>query len=238
MTIRSHVGLAALLIVAGVPQAASALQVSYSNGVSTPTQPDWNTVLSLRQFDPALGKLTAIDFTLYATIDGIQFDENLQNIPLSGYHYNSARVLLRLADMLTMQMQPMWIGNGPAMAAFDGIIDFSGPSSGSGSGHSADTFPVPIISFTGWSGTGLLHPTIDVTSLLPQGYRYYSNVVQYESDLVTAGASVTYTYDAPDVVPPAGSVPEPASWAMLILGFGLIGAAARRRRSGLAICAA
>ena len=30
---------------------------------------------------------------------------------------------------------------------------------------------------------------------------------------------------------PGGGVPEPASWAMLIAGFGLVGAAARRRRS-------
>ncbi len=29
---------------------------------------------------------------------------------------------------------------------------------------------------------------------------------------------------------PGGGVPEPASWAMLIAGFGLVGAAARRRR--------
>ena len=31
-----------------------------------------------------------------------------------------------------------------------------------------------------------------------------------------------------------GSVPEPASWAMLIAGFGLVGAAARRRRAAVA----
>ena len=31
-----------------------------------------------------------------------------------------------------------------------------------------------------------------------------------------------------------GVVPEPQSWAMLIAGFGLVGAAARRRRSGAA----
>ena len=31
---------------------------------------------------------------------------------------------------------------------------------------------------------------------------------------------------------PTGTVPEPQSWAMLILGFGLVGAAARRRQAG------
>jgi len=35
------------------------------------------------------------------------------------------------------------------------------------------------------------------------------------------------------VAPPSGAVPEPASWAMLIAGFGLIGGAMRRRRATL-----
>lgn len=33
----------------------------------------------------------------------------------------------------------------------------------------------------------------------------------------------------------AGSVPEPSSWAMMLLGFGLIGGGLRRRRLGLAV---
>ena len=32
------------------------------------------------------------------------------------------------------------------------------------------------------------------------------------------------------VTPPVGGIPEPATWAMLITGFGLVGAAARRRQ--------
>ncbi len=32
----------------------------------------------------------------------------------------------------------------------------------------------------------------------------------------------------------AGAIPEPATWAMLIAGFGLVGLAARRRRATLA----
>ncbi len=34
-----------------------------------------------------------------------------------------------------------------------------------------------------------------------------------------------------------GAVPEPASWAMLIVGFGAVGTIARRRRSGVAVAA-
>lgn len=36
------------------------------------------------------------------------------------------------------------------------------------------------------------------------------------------------------ITPGTGAVPEPASWAMLITGFGLVGAAARRRRTAVA----
>ena len=36
---------------------------------------------------------------------------------------------------------------------------------------------------------------------------------------------------APAPPPPVGGVPEPANWAMLIAGFGLVGASLRRRRA-------
>lgn len=38
-----------------------------------------------------------------------------------------------------------------------------------------------------------------------------------------------------EVAPPASPVPEPASWALMIAGFGLIGAAARTRRARLSV---
>jgi probable HAF family extracellular repeat protein len=37
---------------------------------------------------------------------------------------------------------------------------------------------------------------------------------------------------------PQGSIPEPASWAMLIAGFGLVGAVARRQRAAIGAAAA
>ncbi|MBS0479307.1 MAG: PEP-CTERM sorting domain-containing protein [Proteobacteria bacterium] len=35
------------------------------------------------------------------------------------------------------------------------------------------------------------------------------------------------------VTPPAGGVPEPATWAMMIMGFGLMGGAIRRQRAAV-----
>ncbi len=37
-----------------------------------------------------------------------------------------------------------------------------------------------------------------------------------------------------EYLPEMGVVPEPATWAMMIAGFGMVGFAARRRRSGFA----
>jgi hypothetical protein len=48
--------------------------------------------------------------------------------------------------------------------------------------------------------------------------------------LIGGSAQLTYDY-TPNA---AGAVPEPASWAMMMLGFGAIGGAMRRRRPALA----
>lgn len=44
--------------------------------------------------------------------------------------------------------------------------------------------------------------------------------------------TLSITYDIPAPPPPLGSAPEPASWAMMLLGFASIGGAMRRRAGG------
>jgi hypothetical protein len=51
---------------------------------------------------------------------------------------------------------------------------------------------------------------------------------------IQAGPGVSYTSDSGVFLTGgAGAVPEPASWAMMIAGFALAGAAARVRRGAL-----
>ena len=58
----------------------------------------------------------------------------------------------------------------------------------------------------------------------------------YESDNHTVGRWLTKGTGT-EVPISSGFVPEPASWAMLIAGFGLVGAAARRRRGMASVSA-
>jgi len=47
-------------------------------------------------------------------------------------------------------------------------------------------------------------------------------------------ASSGYSFEVDNLAGLASAVPEPATWGMMILGFGLMGAALRRRKAGLA----
>ncbi len=52
--------------------------------------------------------------------------------------------------------------------------------------------------------------------------------------LTANGEIHTPGFNGYDVPPPTTAVPEPATWAMMILGFGVIGSSMRRRRTALA----
>ena len=60
--------------------------------------------------------------------------------------------------------------------------------------------------------------------LLLSGYDAYDTYFTYGGAAFSPGAS------PPPPPPPGGAVPEPATWAMMIAGFGLAGAALRRRK--------
>ncbi|WP_439532020.1 PEPxxWA-CTERM sorting domain-containing protein [Polymorphobacter sp.] len=72
----------------------------------------------------------------------------------------------------------------------------------------------------------------DQAATAGQSQRFYN----YQGTTDLAFQPAFALTDGGDLVfPPNSAVPEPASWAMLITGFGLIGAAARRRRRALAV---
>ena len=61
------------------------------------------------------------------------------------------------------------------------------------------------------------------------GYLSAGDTSAYVTDWAVGSEYTNYAFKISDA---GGAVPEPATWAMLITGFGLVGAAARRRRTG------
>jgi hypothetical protein len=79
--------------------------------------------------------------------------------------------------------------------------------------------------------------TVLATGIAPTPGNWATYTASYTATAADAGGAITIVLDSPaiqggwDNVTLTAAVPEPASWAMLIIGFGLTGAAARRRRS-------
>ncbi len=101
-------------------------------------------------------------------------------------------------------------GGGPAWAQLGGSSGncFNGPGQGCG--------------FTGWiQATYTIETAGDYR--LAFGVTNWSDTA-FQSGLAYAGVFI-------DDTPVNPGIPEPTSWAMLIAGFGLVGASARRRRT-------
>jgi hypothetical protein len=96
-------------------------------------------------------------------------------------------------------------------------------------GQPATPFAGPLV-FSIYSAAGL-----DITSFTGNHNPYGGPDVFFTSDLIGPGGktgNVGALYNVPEN-PGGGPVPEPATWAFMIMGFGGIGAMMRRRRAVL-----
>lgn len=143
------------------------------------------------------------------------------------------------SDMVQGHNSVLYAGNpNQGLQAYTGLLnnnsfgDFgtSFANSGAGTGfgingvYSLPRLLLPIGYTSGGaieSSATYLYRTIDSLGLTRGDYTYSSS-----SDTITL-----HIGQAEPVAPVASAVPEPASWAMIVAGFGAVGGALRRRRA-------
>lgn len=93
-------------------------------------------------------------------------------------------------------------------------------------GNSGDCYAAGC-GYTGW-----IQATYTIATA--GNYRVGFGVTNSIDTAFQSGMAFTSSIVDGEVIDPTPAIPEPATWAMLITGFGLVGAVARRRRSAVA----
>jgi hypothetical protein len=83
-------------------------------------------------------------------------------------------------------------------------------------------------------GPTLLEQNFGPVALTNGGGYFAYKLQDITSGVFTHNAEATFGNITSYQIADAGAVPEPASWAMLIAGFGLVGVKLRRRRAAIA----
>ncbi len=113
-----------------------------------------------------------------------------------------------------------------ALQSWNGnTVDFGTPIEivANGTGFWGSGTPILNGTGTGFYGAGEVHGIIRLPGT-------FTSITFTDTSEAWHG----FTVGVLDVAPPGGAIPEPATWAMLIAGFGLVGVTARRRRVAFA----
>ena len=117
-------GCMAVMLIAGISHGAVLMHTD-----SIPLQPtDWDETLTFPKFDPALGTLNKVKFTLTGGVEGTAQYESLDSEPATITLDLSAEIELQRPDLSTLLIALPVVQVVENAAADDGTIDFDGPA--------------------------------------------------------------------------------------------------------------
>jgi hypothetical protein len=101
--------------------------VSYSDSIGLQTT-TWDDTVTIPMFDPALGELVGIDFSLTGQLDGSAAFESLDNSPAEVMIDFSGEITLYRPDLTEIVTAIPLLSNSMNVTAYDGLSDFGGTS--------------------------------------------------------------------------------------------------------------
>lgn len=202
---------------------AGAAEISYS--VPTPlAKTNWTSAVIVPKFDPALGTLLGVEFTIAGHVEGVAKFESLDASPATITMNLWADMVLMRPDYSALVMVSPLASTVDGVSAFDGVIDFGGTSGRTHEGLVADlsaskTSPPPDSDLALFTGTGNINLWAGTWAYCT-GSGSGNLVIQF-STYASAQSTVKYIYQP---------IPEPSSLLALMSGLvGIAGLVARRR---------
>jgi PEP-CTERM motif len=205
---------------------ASAATVTYNSTTIADTNTNWTNSLNLQQFNPTLGTLNSIQFTINGDIAGSVGVESKDAGPSTINSTLGASLTLERPDTLaTLVIALPGASNSFSATAYDGTLDFGGTSGHTYSGLTASNSVTSGILTDAslkalFTGVGFVSaPVIATATSTASGP---GNLYDFFQTQAGASASVTYNYSP-------SATPEPSSMALMGLGLGAAGLFGRKR---------
>lgn len=215
--------IAMLLLVLGASMAVFAASVSYGPYSVPLTNTDWTTSILLQQFDPSLGTLNSISFTLDGHAEGTAKFESEDLSPTTVTMDLSAILELQRPDLTNLVVTIPVVSTSDDVTAYDNVFDYGGTSGRTYTNLSANKSESATTSSasdkTLFTGTGFI--TLPVVGNGASTGSGGGNLTTQFTTQASASASVTYDYTA---------VPEPGSLLALASGLLPLGLLIRRKR--------